>query len=766
VSAASEGFAGRIGRTFAGSEPWWPAPPSPPVGAPDVLVILVDDLGFADLGCFGSEIPTPHLDALAARGLRWGSFHTAPMCSPTRASLLTGLHPHAAGFGLVANTDPGFPGYTMELAHDVQTLPEIFRANGYATAMVGKWHLSKEADNHDGGDRHSWPLQRGFDRFYGFLEGFTNFHHPHRLVNGNETVTIDEYPPDYYLTDDLTDRAIEYIRSVDANAPGKPLFMYFAHAAVHAPLHAKAADIERHHGRYDAGWDAVRAQRFARQLDLGVVPAHARLPGLNQEQGTDVRAWDDLADDERQLAARLQEIYAAMVDNVDQNVGRLLAAYDELGRLDNTVVVFLSDNGASREGEAQGTAQYFRTVISGQLGGADGFVGRDLQQFDELGGPTTMPHYPRGWGMASGTPWRLYKQHTYAGGHTVPFIIAGPGIAPHDQGAVRFQYQHATDLLPTLTGLAGLVAPTERHGTTVKAVHGASFAGALTDAEATSTHPEQHYAMLGHRGFYRDGWEAITNHLPFTPFGPHEWALFDVRNDPTQIDDLAAQHPDKVAELADAWERDAHEHHVYPLDEGAGVVWLSRPPSDEIYQRPITLRPGTPTLERWRAAQLVATRSFDIEIALGTAADGVLVAHGDQGGGYVVAIDDGRLLFAYNHYGDLTTLDAGPLADDASRITVRATGLEQLRWQFAVEVDGALRGELGPVGMLMGMSPFEGIDVGIDRRSPVAWPLFERHGAFPYKGVIESVRYVPGELAPGAPAAMLDVLRQLGVAFE
>lgn len=763
------GFAGRIGRTFAGSQPSWPERVAPPAGAPDVVVILVDDLGFADLGCFGSEIPTPNLDALAARGLRWGSFHTAPMCSPTRASLLTGLHPHAAGFGLVANTDPGFPGYTMELAPDVQTLPEIFRANGYATAAVGKWHLSREADNHDGGDRHSWPLQRGFDRFYGFLEGFTSFHHPHRLVDGNDTVAIDEYPPGYYLTDDLTDRAIAYVRSVDANAPGKPLFMYFAHAAVHAPLQAKASDIERHRGRYDEGWDAVREARFARQLDLGVVPPQTRLPGRNTEQGADVRPWAELSADERRLAIRTQEVYAAMVDNVDQNVGRLLAAYDELGRLDNTIVVFLSDNGASREGEALGTAQYFRTVISAQLGDAGRSLQRDLGQLDDIGGPTTLPHYPRGWGMASGTPWRLYKQHTFAGGHTVPFIIAGPGVpsgADDGAGGVRLQYQHATDLLPTLVELAGIAAPLHRQGLAVRPVHGASFAAALADATAPSSHPAQHYAMLGHRGYRRDGWEIVANHLPFTPFGDHEWALYDVGNDPSQIDDVAAQHPGIVADLAAAWERDAQEHHVYPLDEGAGIVWLSRPPSDETYRQPITLRQGTPTLERWRAAQLIATRSFDIEIELATVGEGVLVAHGDQGGGYVAAVEDGRLTLAYNHYGDLTTVDAGPLATGARRIHVRFAGLEQLRWQIRVEVDGVQAAVIDEVGMLVGMSPFEGIDVGVDRRSPVSWPLFQRHGSFAYDGVIRSVRYVPGELAPGAPAAMLDVLRGLGVAFE
>jgi arylsulfatase A-like enzyme len=757
------GFGGTIRRTMAASEPWWPERTSAPPGAPDIIVILVDDLGFADLGCYGSEIPTPHLDALAARGVRWGSFHTAPMCSPTRASILTGLHPHAAGFGLVANTDPGFPGYTMELADDVQTLPEILRANGYATAAVGKWHLSKEADNHDAGNRRSWPLQRGFDRFYGFLEGFTSFHHPHRLVQGNDAITVDEYPEGYYLTDDLTDRAIDYLQSVDANAPGTPLFLYVAHAAVHAPLQAKATDIERHRGRYDAGWDEVRAARFARQLDLGVLPAGIRLPPRNTEQGADVRPWDELSADERLLASRTMEVYAAMVDNLDQNVGRLLDASARLGRLDNTVVVFMSDNGASREGEALGTAQYLRTVITGQIGDPSTSLARDLRQIDELGGPTTLPHYPRGWGMASGTPWRLYKQHTYAGGHTVPFIVAGPGIPAGD---VRFQYQHATDLLPTLVELAGATLPVERQGVPVRDVHGASFAAALADADVPSTHPEQHYAMMGHRGFYRDGWEVVTNHQALTPFGDHEWALFDLTTDPSELNDLAAEHPERVAELSAAWEAAAWAHDVFPLDEGAGIVWLSRPDSDQRYSQPVTLLPGTPTLERWRAVQLIQTRAVRIEIDVVETGEGVLVAHGGQGGGYSAYVEGGRLFVAYNEYGDLHTLDAGTLSPGAHAIELELTVRERLRWDVMVRVDGTEAARLDDVSMLFAMAPFEGIDVGVDRRSPVSWPVYQRHGAFAFRGALGHVRYVPGPIAPDAPAAMLEILRKIGVGFE
>ena len=759
------GFEGTVGRTFAGSTPAWPTRPAPPAGAPDVVVILVDDLGFADLGCYGAEIETPHLDALAARGVRWGSFHTAPMCSPTRAALLTGRHPHAAGFGFVANVDPGFPGYAMELPADVQTLPEILRANGYATAAVGKWHLSKEADNHDGGDRHSWPLQRGFDRFYGFLEGFTSFHHPHRLVNGNDAVTVDEYPEGYYLTDDLTDRAIEYLRGVDANAPGKPFFLYFAHAAVHAPLQAKPDDIDRHRGNYDRGWDVVREERFARQQELGVLPPNARLSPRPTEPHLDVRAWDDLSDDERLLAARTQEVYAAMVTSIDDSVGRLMAAFDELGRLDNTVVVFLSDNGASREGEALGTAQYLRTVITAQIGDANSALHRDLEWVDELGGPRTLPHYPRGWGMVSGTPWRMFKQHTFAGGHTVPCIVAGPCIPEAEHGSVRFQYQHATDLLPTLVDVVGALVPDQRHGRPVQPVHGASFAGALVDRDAESTHPEQHYAMLGHRGFHRDGWEVVTNHQGLTPFGDHEWSLFHLPDDPTQLRDLRDQHPEKVAELAAAWEAAAWEHRVYPLDEGAGVVWVTRPPSDDQYAQPVTLLPGTPTLERWRAAQLVQARAFDVEVELDAPGNGVLFAHGDQGGGYLLAVDDGVVQFAFNAYGSLTTVHAGPLGE-AGRVVLRATTRPGLHWHFEVQVGDAAPVDAGDHPMLIGMSPFEGIDVGVDRRSPVSWPLFERHGAFAFDGAIRRVRVVPGAPAPDGPGAMRELLVQLGVAYE
>jgi arylsulfatase len=741
-------FQGRIGRTVAGSTPYWPPRPDA-TGKPNVVVVLVDDLGFVDLGCFGSEIETPAVDALAARGLRYLNFHVTPMCSPTRAALLTGLNPHAVGVGHVAHSDSGFPGYTMELADNCVTLAEVLRDAGYSTFMAGKWHLAKDSDCSDAGPRHSWPCQRGFDRFYGFLDGFTNLHHPHRLIQDNTALDIDEYPEGYYLTDDLTDRAIEMVRSSKAADPTKPFFLYLAHGAVHAPLLAKADDIAKYDGRYRAGWDALRQERYERQLEMGVLEPGTALPPRNSEPGHEVRAWDELAPDVQQLFARYMAVYAGMVDNVDQQLGRLLSALEELDELDNTLVLFTSDNGASREGESEGTTAYYQHL----LGTTD--TAADLARLDEIGGPTTTPHYPRGWAMASGTPYRLYKINTHAGGHSVPMVLSGPGV-PH---GVRRQFAHGTDVLRTLLVLVGVERPTHRLGVELQPVAGASFRPTIESADASSTHPEQHYEMVGNRGYYRDGWEVVTDHRPLTPITDAEWELYDLQTDPTETTNLAAEHPERVAELAAAWEAAAQANQVYPLDEGSGVKFLQRPERSAVYGGPVTLLPGTPTLERWRSQQLVANRSFTVTVRLGSLGVGVLVAHGDQGGGYSLAVQDGTLVFHHNDGRGMVRTLSGPagLACEA-RFTAPGRGV----WSVSLVVDGVEVDSGDAFTVLFPMAPFQGIDVGIDRKSPVVWG----RGPSPYTGVIESVTYAPGDLAPDSPVALLDVLRDLGRRFE
>ena len=762
ATGAYEGFGGRIGRTFAGSEPWWPERAVPPDGAPNVVVILADDLGYSDLGCFGSEIDTPNLDALAARGLRYTNFHVTPMCSPTRAALLTGVNPHRAGIGTVAHSDAGFPGYAMELADDVVTAAEVFRDQGYGTLMVGKWHLAKDSDCSAAGPKHSWPCQRGFERFYGFLDGFTNQHHPHRLVEDNHVVEIDQYADGYYLTDDLTDRAISMVRERKASAPHQPLFLYFAHGSVHAPLLAKDVDIAKYRDRYRDGWDRLREERWRRQQQLGVIPEGLALPPRNAEPGNEVAAWDELPEREQELFARHMEVYAAMVDNLDQNVGRLLAALDELGELDNTIVLFTSDNGASREGEAVGTTAYYVHLLQGDD------VDADIARLDEIGGPTTTPHYPRGWAMACNTPFRLYKINTHAGGHSVPCIVSWPERGFGD-ATFRRQFQHVTDVLPTLVELCGLTMPEERHHRPLVAPAGASFAASLADPATQSTHREQHYEQLGHRGYYRDGWEVVTLHQPLTPFSDAEWELYHLVEDPNELQDLSDTYPDLRRELAAAWEVAASANQVYPLDEGAGLKYLQRPTRSTQFAEPVTIVPGTPTLERWRSLQLIWFRACTIRVALDfrSGDQGYLVAHGDQGSGYGLYVRDDELVFVHNDgRGRMRELRGGPLPPGTQEIVVELAAPGARVWTATLYVDAQERGTLEGLPMLFGIAPFEGIDVGIDRRSPVSWEIYEELGPFPYTGTLRSVRYEPGDRAPDSPEGMLDMLREMGAKFE
>jgi arylsulfatase A-like enzyme len=766
------GFEGKVGQTFAGSEPWWPPRPAAPRGAPNVVVVLADDLGFSDIGCYGSEIGTPHLDALAAVGIRFTDFHVTPMCSPTRAALLTGVNPHLAGVGHVSNSDPGFPGYASELADDVTTMAELFRASGWSTFAIGKWHLTKDVDMSDAGTRKSWPLQRGFDRYYGFLEAFTNFHHPHRLVEDNHTVEVDRYPDGYYLTDDLTDHAISMIRSAKASDPTKPFLLYFAHGAVHAPLQAKPGDMRRHRDAYNAGWDVIRAARHRRQIELGIIDEGLALAPRNSEEGDDVRPWDDLTSDEHRLFARYMEIYAAMVDSIDQSVGRLRQALDDIDVLEDTIFLFTSDNGGSREGEAEGTSAYFRSLVSKNITDIES-VDDDLARIDELGGPRTLCHYPRGWAMVSNTPFRLYKINTHAGGHTVPLIVSWPAQL-HSRGEMRRQWAFVTDVLPTVLELAGIDASAGQADSSLQPMQGTSFAPVLGAGGSTVEHPhtEQYFEMQGHRGFYRHGWELVTRHMPRTPFGPHEWELYDLQADRTEIVDLAATHPERVRELAEGWEAAALRNQVYPLDEGSGLRYLTRPEWEDPLRAPVRLVRGTHTLERYRSQLLIQWRSFtvDLELRAQPGDQGVLLAHGDQGGGYAVYVDDAAadhaLVYVHNGYGETTELRTDPLPEHCRHVRLAVTAPGGWRWNVALEVDGRPVGMLQRLVMPAAMAPFEGIDVGIDRRSPVSWDIYQRHGPFPFTGELFAATYTPGELAPDAGSRFVDLVRELGMRYE
>ena len=763
---AVPGFPGTIRRTMAGSEPFWAAPTTPPTGAPNIVFVLVDDVGFADIGCFGSEIDTPNLDALGADGVRFTNFHVNPMCSPTRASLLTGLNCHNAGMGHIAQDDPGFPGYAAELDEDAVTAAEVLRDNGYATFMVGKWHLCRDADMSSSGPKHSWPVQRGFGRYFGMLEAFTNLHHPHRLVEDNSVVEVEQFPEGYFLTDDLTTRAISMIRDNAASRPGQPFFLYMAHPAAHAPLHAKAEDIEKYRDAYDDGWDEIRRRRHERQIELGIIAPDTVLAPRNTERNADVVPWDDLDDTRKRLFARYMAVYAAMIDEIDQSVGRLRTALEEMGEWDNTLLVFLSDNGASREGEATGTTNYFA-----HLAGGPDTVDLDAARYDLIGSAQTMPHYPRGWAMAGNTPFRLYKRNTHAGGHQVPCIVSWPrGVRDGRlQPGMRAQYAHCIDILPTALDLAGVAPATERHGRPAKPMNGRSLVGVLGDDAHAEVRDEQYYELEGNRGFYRDGWEVVTNHKPLTRFDDDEWELYDLRTDPTETVDRSADLPDKVAELSLGFHEAALANRVYPLDEGSGWRWVVRNPKDAVFTGPVTLWPGTPTLERIRCGALTWQRTFTIaiDVTVGEADRGVLMSHGDQGGGYAIEIDDSALRYVHNDgHGRTTRHVWGPIASGDHQVVITVHTPGGGRWIVSCAVDGVEVGDACDVPLLWPMAPFQGMSVGRSPGSPVDWDRFQADGSFRYTGRIGWVRIEPGDPSPEAPERFTDLLREMGSKFE
>lgn len=751
-------FGGSAAEFTSGSRPWWPSGPAAARGnAPNVVVVLVDDLGFSDLGPFGSEIDTPNVDRLSETGWTFSNFHTSPMCSPSRAALMTGLNPHRAGFGFVAHIDPGYPGYSCELPQNAPTLAESLRADGYATFMVGKWHLTIESKLHDGAERSSWPLQRGFDRYFGSMDGFTSVHHPHRLIEDNSPVQTSQYPSDFFLTDELTDRAIGMIDDLRANDADKPFFLYFAHTAVHGPLQAKKADIAKYAGQYARGWDDLRQRRFARQRELGIVADDAVLPETSD--GQEIPRWEDLAEKQQKLFARHMEVYAAAVDEVDQSVGRLLQRLEELGEREDTIVVVTSDNGGTAEGGSTGTRSYFAQFgIGHQL--PEDWVPDVPRDPELIGGPQVFSHYPAGWARVSNTPFRAFKQHVYEGGVHSPLVLSWPAMASRSNPGRRDQYSYIADLAPTILDLTGVPALSQRGGRTAAQMDGRSFAGVLQD-EAQPARQEQYFECVGRRAMYAHGWKAVAPAAPHTSDGAAggPWELYDLTADPTESTDLAGRNAERVEEMAQQWRHQAWHNTVLPLDDDGGLYGV-RPSTEAQFSRPVELTPFRTPLERFRSAKLTVLRSFqveaDIEVEAGAA--GVIMAHGDQGGGYALMIDEGAWVIAYNAYGQMHHDRGSDVQLGRQRVLWVFTERPGLRWDVHITVGGTEAARIDGVAMILGMAPFTGISVGYDHGSPVDWGIYERHGCYRLSGAtISKLQVVPGPVSQHDPT----VLRQI-----
>ena len=721
-----EDFGGTAAERSSQSRPWWPAPRRAPEKAPNVIVVLVDDMGFSDTAPFGSEIPTPALSRLAGDGFRFTNFRVTPLCTPSRAALMTGVNPHRAGYGFVSHVDPGYPGMRMEIPAAMPTLAETFRHNGYSTFMVGKWHLTIESKMHDGADKSSWPLQRGFDRYFGSMDGFTTLYHPHRIVRDNSPVT-EPFADDDYLTDRLTDEAIGMIEGLRAN-DDKPFFLYFAHHAVHGPVQAKPDDIERYRGSYDAGWDRIRADRFARQKNDGLFAEDVEASPSGPQHTQGVRPWDELSDDERELYARHMEVYAAAITAIDDSVARLISYLEDIGEYENTIIVFTSDNGGTGEGGLEGTRSYFSRFNPIPVM-PDDWVSDVPRPLDEIGGPRVHGHYPKGWAHASNTPFALYKGSVAEGGVHSPLIVSWPAGAPRGEGdaGIRDGFTYITDIAPTLEQLCGIERPEISHGHPSVPIDGRSFVPHLQDAAASRQPDGQYLSLMTQRGYYRDGWKIRATTLDDDP---GTWALYDIPNDPTETRDLATVHPELVVELAEEWRRAAWHNAVFPLPDEPGML-ATRPSTDLELERPITLRPGMPTLERFRSSKLTALRSCVVTATFtrepGT---GVVVSHGDQGGGYILWAEDGELRFSYNAFGVMHHLTLPATADGA---TIRFDALPDFTCSITLEAGGRTA-RLDRVPMLIGMAPFTGISVGIDGGGPVDWDLHERRGPSPKTG--------------------------------
>jgi arylsulfatase A-like enzyme len=558
-------YQGVVGRTLAESKEWWPESVKAPAGAPNVVWILIDDVGFGASSTFGGLIQTPTFDYLANNGLRYANFHTCAICAPTRAALLTGRNSasvHESGFSHTA-LSAGFPGWDGRIPPTAGTIAEILRANGYNTFVVGKWGVTPDEEATDAGPFNHWPTGMGFDHFLGFLGSQTDQYHPD-LVEDQAHVR----PDGRHLSDQITDKAISYIDRHEKAAPDRPFFLYYAPGATHAPHQVDKFWSDQYKGKFDAGWDVYREEVFEQQKKLGVIPANAKLPDRN----ADIKAWDQLSPDEKNLYARFMEVYAGYLTYTDFEVARLINHLKEIGQLDNTLIfVMIGDNGASKEGTLNGDID--RSLQSKPLTEQEN-IKYNLNKIGEIGTPeATQGNYPLGWAQAADTPFKYWKEDANSeGGTHNPLIVFWPkGIK--DKGEVRTQYGHVIDILPTTLDLVGVKTPEEVDGTKQQPIEGTSLAYSINDANAPSRHTVQYYYIFGSRSIYDHGWKAelaypsafITgNAASKQPFNENAWELYNLNDDPTERIDLAKQDPEKLAQLKAEFEQQAQQHHLYP----------------------------------------------------------------------------------------------------------------------------------------------------------------------------------------------------------
>jgi len=772
-------FNGKIGRTVKDSKPDFPKGVEAPAGAPNILLILTDDVGFGATSVFGGPIQTPNFQRVADRGLRYNCWHTTALCSPTRAALITGRNHHTVASGVITEFATGFPGYNSLVPKSCGAIGAVLKQNGYNTSWFGKMHNVPDWMSSQAGPFDLWPNGLGFEYFYGFLGGDSDQWHPALYEN---TTPIEPYlgDPTYILDRDLADKAIAWMRMQHALAPTKPWLLYYCTGTAHAPHHAPKDWIAKYKGKFDQGWDKVREETLARQMKLGVVPPETKLTKRPEQ----LPAWDSLSADQKRLYARMMEVYAGALSHADHQIGRVLDALDQSGQADNTLIIFMmGDNGASAEGSLQGTTNEVATAGNGVPESLP-FM---LSMIDELGGPLGYNHYPVGWAHAMDAPMQWTKQvASHFGGSRNGMVISWPARIK-DKAGLRQQFCHVIDIAPTIYEAAKIMPPSSLDGTPQKPLDGTSLVYTFDDAKSPTRHSTQYFELVGNRAIYKDGWMACTTplRLPWVTVSGSEanpddfkWELYNINEDFSQANDLAAKFPDKLKELQAAFDVEAKKFNVYPLDSSfssradpAIRPSLTRGRSEFIYF------PGMKRIPEGSAPDFKNkswTIAAEVEIPKG-GANGVIATIGGRFGGWVLLLHESKPLFAYalsnqpNHKFKIQTAQALSPGSHVLRVVFKYDGGGIGKGATAtLLVDEKPAGEVKiPQTIAVRFSLDETFDVGEDTGTPVLEEYAEKM-PFRFTGTLNKFAVVldPHSLTPEEQKRLHDQLAKAMMAVQ
>lgn len=696
------------GNTPPGLGPGWR--PRQGIRKPNIVVAVLDDVGFGDLGCYGAEHNTAAIDSLSKTGVRFNNFHVTALCAPTRACLLTGRNSHSVGVGNIAEWGRDHPGYYGWIRPDAATLAEYLRPQGYTTLAAGKWHLSAIHDQNGSGPYDHWPVGRGFDRWYGFHGNAMDHWHPEMFEN-----TVAAYPnkdPDYHLSTDLVDRSIAYIQDHLAATPQNPFFLYLAFGACHFPLHAPADDIRRHRGRYASGWDLIRNQRFRRQQEIGIIPENTKLAPRNPN----VPAWSDLSDEQQSLAARGQEVYAAFLEHTDNQLARLISFLKTEDQFEDTILIVMSDNGAAGGGgsvegmlDVRRVAYYEKETIE-EL----------ARHFHSLGSDDSYGMYASGWAQAGNTPLKWYKADTYGGGTRAPLIITWPN-GQIGSGQINGQYHHVIDIGPSLFEMINKPAIDTIKNQTLLPLQGTSFAYSLDNPNAPTQKKVQYYETAGDRAIWVDGWKAVTRHVAGDEYDDDVWELYHTDEDFSEIENQAARHPQLLAELVELWHREAKRNNVLPMEDDLLKLYEGVVP--EPRQR-YTFYPAMTRLDRLSAPDIYTYGAkLSAEVVLSNnRAQGVILASGDSGAGYELFMQDGYLAFVYvyTRFERYTLRSPARIESGRSVLGLQFTKTGHSSAAVSMLIDGAPVASVQMPKMWQVFAPNSGIRCGENRHAPIS----------------------------------------------